>query len=87
VVWTVVGLRSGLSGLAAARREGVDAEGVHGGHVSDADALGHGQEDVPLGTRAGGGAIGRCSGAVGEAWGAAKGGLKCGDNARRAQNP
>jgi hypothetical protein len=43
---------------------------------------GLGQGDVPLCTRAGGGAIGGCAEAVGEAEEAAEGGLKCGGNAR-----
>jgi hypothetical protein len=37
---------------------------VDNGHVGDADALGHGQEDVPSSTLAGGGAIGGCARAV-----------------------
>jgi hypothetical protein len=49
--------------------------GVDGGHVSDVDALGHGQKDVPSNTRAGGGAIGGCAGGVGEMVEAAEGGL------------
>jgi hypothetical protein len=39
---------------------------VDDGHVGDADALGHGQEDIPSSTRAGGGAIRRFAGAVDE---------------------
>jgi hypothetical protein len=64
---------------------------VDGGHVCDANALGHGQEDVPSSTWAGGGAIGGCARAVGDIWEVADGGLKCRGNARpvhsTAQNP
>jgi hypothetical protein len=65
---------------AAAERELVE-RGVDDGHVDDADALGHGHEDVPSSTRAGGGPSSGCVGAVGETGEAAFGGLKCGGNA------
>jgi hypothetical protein len=46
-------------------------------HVFDADALWHGQDNVPSSTRAGGGAISGCAGAVGETWEVADGGFQC----------
>jgi hypothetical protein len=55
-------------------REGFDGEGVDDEHVGDADALGHGQENVPSSTWAGGGPIGGCAGAVGEPAEVAEGG-------------
>jgi hypothetical protein len=55
-------------------RKGVDGEGVDDGQFGDADALGHGQEDVPSSTWAAGEAIGGCAGAVGETGEAAEGG-------------
>jgi hypothetical protein len=64
---------------------------VDDGHVCDANALGHGQEDVPSSTQTGGGAIGGCARAVGDIWEVADGGLKCRGNAcpvhSTAQNP
>jgi hypothetical protein len=69
------------SDAAAAERELVE-RGVDARHVDDADALGHGHEDVPSSTWAGGGPSSGCVGAVGETGEVALGGLKCGGNAR-----
>jgi hypothetical protein len=61
---------------------------VDEGHIGNADAFGHRQEDIPWSTRSGGGAISGCAGAVGET---GEGGLKCGGSARpvlsTAQHP
>jgi hypothetical protein len=64
---------------------------VDEGHIDNANAFGHRQEDIPWSTRSGGGAIGGFAWAVGEIREAAEGGLKCGGSARpvhsTAQHP